>query len=687
MMSAFGFLLWVVNVALLIYVGVRIKKLSAQLKSTGELKETLADLKYLVGQLDKLAVSAPSAVSSAPVSEGAVAEAGDEAKEVAPLPAIAPATFEAPTPPLEPEEKTSLAGPPPPELSSRVPPPVVSKPAPPPKPPMDAAALEKWIVPWLIRAGVVIVFFAAAFFLKIAYNWLGPVGRVMIGIGTGLVFMAVGEFMERRKAQPVARALTGGGIMILYLTLFAAVAYFHLISTVAAFGLMLLVTAVSVTLSIRYDSQVIMILSLIGGFLTPIMVSTGQDNQVALMSYLIVLDLSLIGVSYWRRWRGITLLCFAGTMILFSGWAAKFYEIDKFPLTFLFASLLYLIFAVSDLVHAFVQRQDTRKEDLALVTMSALVYFGGMYNMIKGADAEKFFGLFALALAVFYYAQVRTAMKYIPGDRNIQRFLTGFAVLFLTLAIPLQLDYESVTGLWAAEALALTVYGFYGKEDLFRWGGLIIWVVAVIHLFGVDPEIYQDHLREHETFRLILAVVVTYVAVLAASGGMIYFYRKFMDRVNLLPKVFIGLYLFEAILFLVFMLVLNHYCFESGFYPHRIYSNAERGEILNISLILGLYASGFIVVGILYRQNWMRFFGLTALALAVSKVIFYDMSGLPLAYRMVSFLVVGLLLIGLALFYNKYKEQLGLLAETKDPTLGAEYHKEERPPGDEGGTS
>jgi len=375
------------------------------------------------------------------------------------------------------------------------------------------------------------------------------------------------------------------------------------------------------------------------------------------MTYMILLDSALIGIAYWRKWRGISLLCFACTLILFFGWGAKFYTDDKFAITFAFATAFFIIFALDSIFHGLLRKEEANIEDLILIAVNAVIYFAGMYALIKESDMERMLGPYALGVSIVYFIQSRAAVALIPDDVNVQRFLTGFAVAFLTLAIPLQLDYESVTLIWAVEALALTSWGLYSRNNIFYYGGLVVLAMSVLHLFAADFKIYQLHLRRDEDIKLIVSILVTFLSVLASTGGIIYAHHRFKDRVQLNQDVYVGAYLFELVLFMIFMLVLNHYCFKSGYYPF-FYSSARRGEILNVSLILGVYSSVLVAVGILYRLKWLRYFGLPLLGFTLLKVVIYDLKGLDMSYRVVSFLALGFLLIGLSFLYNKYKDRV-----------------------------
>jgi hypothetical protein len=130
---------------------------------------------------------------------------------------------------------------------------------------------------------------------------------------------------------------------------------------------------------------------------------------------------------------------------------------------------------------------------------------------------------------------------------------------------------------------------------------------------------------------------------------------------------------------LIFLLVMNYYMFESNLYPHFLYSRRSQGMVTNISVILSLYASAAILIGILYRLKWMRVFGLSVLGLALAKVMLYDMHGLNLLYRVASFLVLGGLLIALSFLYTRFKDRLEGLAEPPPQDLGSPTAASETP--------
>ncbi|RPJ85470.1 MAG: DUF2339 domain-containing protein, partial [Acidobacteria bacterium] len=166
------------------------------------------------------------------------------------------------------------------------------------------------------------------YFLKYAFDnqWIGNTGRVLIGGFSGLALLFAGERFQTKGYKLYGQTVAGGGIVVLYLSIYAAFNFYSLISQIPAMLLMVLVTAVCCSLAYRYRSRTLATMGLLGGLLTPYLLSTGKSNQIGLLSYLLVLDIGSGWLARKRRWGFLNLISFAGTVILFFGWAATFYQ-------------------------------------------------------------------------------------------------------------------------------------------------------------------------------------------------------------------------------------------------------------------------------------------------------------------------------------------------------------------------
>ena len=214
----------------------------------------------------------------------------------------------------------------------------------PARPPSPEVSLETRIGgQWLNRIGIIAVLVGLSYFLKLAIenDWIGPGARVAIGLiaGVGLIWWS--ERFRARAFTAFAYSLKAIGIGALYLSLWAAFPFYHLVSAPVAFFAMILVTAGSVAMSLRQNSELLAAFALVGGFLTPVLVSTNQNHEVALFCYVILLDLGTVWVVAVRGWQRLLLASFIGTSLLFGAWASSYYTEDQLATTLFFASFFF----------------------------------------------------------------------------------------------------------------------------------------------------------------------------------------------------------------------------------------------------------------------------------------------------------------------------------------------------------
>lgn len=232
-------------------------------------------------------------------------------------------------------------------------PPIVAFVAPPPLPslePSSPARLETRVgLNWINRIGVVTLLFAAAFGFDYAVenNWIGPGARVALGLMAAVAAAFAGDWMRNRAHEIFAQGLTGLGIALAYLSLYASFTLYHVFPQSLAFLLMMLTTAAAAALALRYGSQAIAILGLIGGYLTPLLLSTGEDHPWILLSYVFLVNLGALAIARTRRWRAVESLALAGTALLFGAWFLQPQADSKRIVATVFAIAFYAEFAGS----------------------------------------------------------------------------------------------------------------------------------------------------------------------------------------------------------------------------------------------------------------------------------------------------------------------------------------------------
>src|ERR1039458_688109 len=211
------------------------------------------------------------------------------------------------------------------------------------------ADLEKKIGQyWLNRVGIIAMLIGFSYFLKFAFenNGIGPAGRSVIGLLAGIGLVIWSERFRARHYAAFSYSLKAVGIGTLYLSLWGAFQVYHLIPSAAAFLAMVVVTAATVALALSQDAELLASFALIGGFSTPVLLSTGQNHEVILFSYVCLLDIAILAMAVVKPWRRLLWGSFAGTILLYAGWYSDYYSLDQRGLTVFFAALFAAIFAV-----------------------------------------------------------------------------------------------------------------------------------------------------------------------------------------------------------------------------------------------------------------------------------------------------------------------------------------------------
>ncbi len=202
--------------------------------------------------------------------------------------------------------------------------------------------------------GGFVLFLGLVFFLKLAFEkqWISPEVQVAFEYVLGAGLLVAGIWLHRRQYAVTGQTLCATAVLALYAVTFASHSYYRLLGIAPCFAVMVLVTAAAFLLAVRLDAQVVAILGLLGGFLTPVLLSTGRDNAVGLFSYIALLDAGLIAVVRHKRWNYLALLAAVGTVLIQIAWVATFFAVSKVAIAlsvFLgFEALFLVAFALTE---------------------------------------------------------------------------------------------------------------------------------------------------------------------------------------------------------------------------------------------------------------------------------------------------------------------------------------------------
>jgi uncharacterized membrane protein len=190
----------------------------------------------------------------------------------------------------------------------------------------DANALEGAIGKlWLNRIGIIAILIGVSYFLKYAFesNWIGPSARVVLGLFAGIAIVLWSELFRKKSQVAFSYPLKAIGIGTLYLSLWGAYQIYHLLPSSGAFIAMIVVTTATITLALTQDAEILASFALLGGFSTPVLLSSGENHEIILFAYVCLLDLAVLAMVAFKPWRRLTLGSFVGTAVLYIGWFSE----------------------------------------------------------------------------------------------------------------------------------------------------------------------------------------------------------------------------------------------------------------------------------------------------------------------------------------------------------------------------
>jgi uncharacterized membrane protein len=358
--------------------------------------------------------------------------------------------------------------------------------------------LEKFIGENLIsKIGIAILVLAIGFFVKYAIDkdWIKPIGRVAIGIVCGGILVAFAHKL-RNSYKGFSSVLAGGGLAVFYFTITLAFHQFQLFDQTTSFIIMIVITAFAVTLSLLYNRQELAIIALLGGFLAPFLVSTGQGNYKVLFTYLVILNSGLLIIAYNKAWRILNILSFIFTVILFGSWLFLL-SYDDAAVTykngFLFATAFYLLFFVINIAHNIKEKKRFIAADFSILLANTCLYFGAGIYCLSHMNAPEFKGLYSASMGIFNLGVSYFLFRKQRVDTNILYLLIGITLTFVSITAPIQLHGNHITLFWASEAVLL--YWLYTKSkiSIMQWAAMLVWALMLASLLMDWMQLYTSY--------------------------------------------------------------------------------------------------------------------------------------------------------------------------------------------------
>jgi uncharacterized membrane protein len=379
---------------------------------------------------------------------------------------------------------------------------------------------------WLLRIGVAILVVGIGFFLKysIEQGFLGPIARVCLSAAAGLALLITGTQMLGRRYHLFGQGLLGAGLATLYFSVFAAASLYHLLAVMAAFGLMALITVSAGWIAVRFNSVLAAVLGMLGGYATPVMLSTGEVNFPGLYGYMLLLGVGVLGISIWKDWPLLNLLSFLCTYALvftsLSNYAAD-YVWQVMP----FLAAFFVLFSTMIFLRNLANHVPSTVLDLLALLVNAGIFFGLGYQLINEAFSRQWVAAMTLGLAVFYIVHVYYFLLRNLLDRGLLLSCLGLAAFFVSVTIPLLLSSEWITASWAIQALVMLWIAGKLQSQFIRHVAYLLYALVLLRYGFIDLETQYlasgvpETLPLGDYFLQLVQRVVMFGVPIASLGG------------------------------------------------------------------------------------------------------------------------------------------------------------------------
>ena len=320
----------------------------------------------------------------------------------------------------------------------------------------------------------------------------------------------------------IGQGLLGGGLATLYFSVFAANNFYGLIAALPAFALMGAITLLAGGIAVWFDSMLVAVLGIIGGYGTPIILSTGVVNFPGLFGYMLILGVGVLAICYWKNWPLVNYLSFFATYGLFFA-AMNDYEQSYFWQVFPFLAAFFVLFSTMTFLYKIVRQAKSNLLDLLAMLINAGVFFAVGYQMIDQMYGRHWVAALSLSLTAFYIGHVYYFLRRRLVDRDLLVSFLGLAAFFLAITMPLVLSSQWITASWAIQAVVLLWIAQKLGSEFVRHVSYLLFAIVLVRFGAHDLYLNFGHaaiadMPRQTYFRELLERLISFGVPIASFG-------------------------------------------------------------------------------------------------------------------------------------------------------------------------
>ena len=443
-----------------------------------------------------------------------------------------------------------------------------------------------------VRVGMILLFMGMSFLVRYAIGeGLISIEARLITVGLFAIGLLCLGWSKREQRENFSLVLQGGGIGLLYLTIFASFSLYKVLPSTLSFVLLSVTVILAAILSVQQNARPLALFATVGGFLAPVLTSSGNNNYVGLFTYYSILNIGIFSLAWFKSWRILNFVGFLFTFLISTAWGVLRYHAENFTTTEPFLIFFFLLYVAIGILYAY-KRTNFHKDyvDGSIIFGTPIFVFGLQTAMVQ--HIEYGVAISAACLGVFYVLLATVLWrKFAERLKLLSETFLSLGVIFLTLAIPFAIDGKLTAAAWAIEGAGILWLSIKQKHALRRFFGIgLVFLAGVMLFYGLftsySPEASNPQSQAFFNSFFIGCVLIA----IAASISSCLLSKDFEGRYSV-EKIFSSVLLIYAILVL-----LTGFSFE----VRDFYLVKPQGSLLALLSAVAIFAYSVFAK----RANW-----------------------------------------------------------------------------------
>jgi len=499
---------------------------------------------------------------------------------------------------------------------------------------------SQWIKEdWLIKLGALLLIIGFGWLTTYAFlnNWIGPMGRITLGIVAGVVFLSFGAWRIKNYLHQGGIFLVLGSTTIL-MTTFAARSFYGFFDPFSSLTLMFLSTAFVAFISVKYRSFALSLASLILAGIAPLLTNSATNDYVGLFSYLLVVILGTIWVTAVTGKRQLTTA--ALVMIVFYSFP-HLYSFISTPdrgILLLFAYAFSAVFFVTNTLGILKLKDKEIVPDLVSAAGNGLL----LLSWIMVAAPEEWKSLIISAWMIIF--AVGAFMIFMITKRREPFYVyAGVGIMMLVAATSVEMKGATLTIAYAVESgiISLITYFVLKEINIAERMSLLLIGPFFLSLSSVYSSSWNTSFLNEDFFVLLVMGITLLGLGLFFGYGVPETKEGESRRINVLLLVMGSLYFYALIWLSLPTILFNQ-------------NNAVMVSLV-IYTIIGLI---FYFYGMMNGREGLKKYGGFLVGFVAARLFLVDVWNMEMAGKIMTFFLIGALLVSTAFLGKKKKAEM-----------------------------